>query len=223
MNIYLCTVVANRWDTFQQLLRAVVALEPAPAALCVYDWNSTDADLQTALIAAGCPYKYYKHNYDEPLNRAAARNKAFALAAADPDDIVFFVDCDMVVPPDFVSRIQAAVCPGRAYFPVCYSLYRDRPQSVFGSGPQHSPGRSKAHGWWRHAGRGNCGFVARDFTELGGWATKYGARYGKEDDDIFTRASKKLTAFRDEVPGFFHLWHPKLQEPSNVSMKKRRR
>jgi glycosyltransferase involved in cell wall biosynthesis len=222
MNIYLCTVVANRWNTFQHLLQSVTKLDPPPAALCVYDWNSSDIDLQAELAKTKCAYKYGKHNYDEPLNRAAARNKVFALSAAEPDAVVFFVDCDMVLPADFIGRIAAAVRPGQAYFPVCYSLYYGRPQSVFGSGPQHKPGRSKAHGWWRYAGRGNCGFVVRDFTNLGGWDTKYGARYGKEDDDIFTRANNKLSVLREEVPGFFHLWHPKLQEPSNVRIKRKR-
>jgi len=217
MNLYLCTVVANRWNTFRHLLQSVANLLEQPAALCVYDWHSTDVDLLTTLGQSNCPYRYGRHNYVEPINRSLARNKAFALSAAEPDDLVFFIDCDMLVPPDFIARIRNNVQLGQAYFPVCYSLYRDRPQSVYGNGPQHNPGRSKAHGWWRHAGRGNCGFIVQDFTQLGGWDTKYGARYGKEDDDIFTRANQSLKVVREEVPAFFHQWHPRLPEPVNIS------
>lgn len=220
MTLYFCTAVSNRWTTFEQLLASFKKMGDAGSVLCVYDWHSSDVDLNDKLQRAAINHVYGRHDLGEPINRAAARNKAFSLSNAKPDDRVFFVDCDMVIPEDFARRIRSIVLSGTAYFPVCYSLYKNRPREINGSGPQHTPGRSAANGWWRYAGRGNCGFVVKDFCDIGGWNVSYGARYGKEDDDIFTRANKLLTVFREEVPGFFHLWHPKLAEPINHSRRR---
>lgn len=220
MTLYFCTAILNRWSTFKHLLSSFEKMNDSDSVMCLYDWNSTDIDLKAQLAAAKINYVYGKHDIAEPINRAAARNKAFSLSNAKTDDIIFFVDCDMVLPEDFALRVKKTVAVGTAYFPVCYSLYKNRPREINGSGPQHSPGRSTANGWWRYAGRGNCGFVVKDFCGIGGWNVSYGARYGKEDDDIFTKSNKLLKVVREEVPGFFHLWHPKLSEPINHSRRR---
>ncbi len=213
-----CTAVYNRRENFEILLNSFLSLRKLPGnardVLCVYDWDGGLNDINEIDGLA-----YQAGNQDGPINRAAARNHALAIAKAAADELVFFVDCDMVLPADFSDRIRYFVKPGHAYFPVCYSLYRGAPMVVKGHGPAHEPGKSGANGWWRESGRGNCGFVFSDFLGIGGWdGARWGTNYGREDDDVFWRAKAKLTIHRDWAQNFFHQWHPRVAEPQNPSV-----
>ena len=60
--------------------------------------------------------------------------------------------------------------------------------------------------WWRHEGLGTC-FVTRDlFARAGRWP-EYKS-WGKEDDHFYDRVRALGAVVRDEVPGYFHQWHP---------------
>lgn len=215
-----CTAVHNRRANFQIMLHSFLQLRSLPQnardMLCVYDWDGALNDINEidgVAYAAGAE--------TGPINRAESRNRAFAILNKSPDDLVFFVDCDMVLPADFSDRVRRFVKPGHVYFPVCYSLYKNAPMVVKGSGPDHYPGQSGANGWWREAGRGNCGFVVRDFMALGGWdGAKFGTNYGREDDDVFWRAKARFTVHREWTQNFFHQWHPRGTEPQNPSVKR---
>ena len=221
--IHYCTVVHNRWDTFYGLLNSFLGLHALPEnatdCLNVYDWDGAGKDIYSTW-----PQHVRCRTGHETgrINRAHGRNQALALAQPAPDDLVFFVDCDMVLPPDFSERVRRHVFPGQAYFPICYSLYQGAPPEITGDGqPYRRALGSKANGWWRESGRGNCGFVASDFSALGGWdGARWGDRYGREDDDVYWRATNMLEVVRECVPGFFHQWHPKVSEPTNPSTKR---
>lgn len=214
-----CTAVYNRRANFEVLLDSYLAMRAAPNnahdLLCVYDW---DGGLNDINDIDGVAYK--AGNETGPINRAEARNRAaLGIAKIKPDELVFFVDCDMVLPTDFSDRVRRFVAPGHAYFPVCYSLYRNSPMVIKGFGPPNEPGKSGANGWWRESGRGNCGFVLSDFVGIGGWdGDRWGTNYGREDDDVFWRAKAKLTIHREWTQNFFHQWHPRVAEPQNPSV-----
>ena len=216
-----CTAVFNRRETFDGLLNSFLTLHAQPEnnedLLCVYDWNGGLNDINERAL----PGVVYGAGAETGwINRAEARNRAFALASPTPDDLVFFVDCDMILPTNFSALVRRYVKPGHAYFPVLYSLYKGAPMVVKGSGPPHQPGNSGANGWWRETSRGNCGFVARDFIAIGRWdGERFGTKYGREDDDMFVRAQAVLHVFRGWTNGFFHQWHPRLPEPQNPSLK----
>jgi hypothetical protein len=221
--IHYCTVVYDRWDTFKLLAESFVQLAAQPGnepdRLWVYDWNSGGKDIYSSWpdTIQFCGGGQIGH-----INRAAGR--AMAMQCADPklDELVFFVDCDMVLPSDFSERVRKWVKPGAAYFPVCYSLYRGAPMVVKSDGPPWSPGSGSANGWWRESGRGNCGFTAADVITVGGWdGARWGTGYGREDDDLFWRAMNKLRVHRERVPGFFHQWHPRVNEKQNPSTRKK--
>lgn len=219
--VFYCTAVYNRWETFQLLLNSFTRLQARDGnqddRLCVYDWNGDHKDIYPAAPAV----IYQPGNELGHINRAAARNQAFQRCQAADDDLVFFVDCDMVLPEDFSMRVRAHVRPGHAYFPVCYSLYRDAPLEERGDGPPYHRNGSSANGWWRDSGYGNCGFTAADFRTIGGWdGQRFGTRYGREDDDIYWRAFSLCELHRERVPGFFHQWHPKPPEQQNPSIRK---
>lgn len=218
--IHYCTVVFNRWDTFRGLAASFTRLKPVTGAesdrLVVYDWNGSGKDIYSQF---GRDIVFNAGNEQGHINRAAGRMRAMAAANPFLDDLVFFVDCDMVLPPDFSERVRQHVKPGHAYFPICYSLYRDAPMVVTSDGQQYLrvPG-SDANGWWRENGRGNCGFVLADLMRIGGWdGARWGTRYGREDDDVFWRATQKLAVVRERVPDFFHQWHPQTKEARNPS------
>lgn len=218
--LFYCTAVYNRWSTFAGLLASFMAQHAVDEEnyLCVYDWDGAGKDINArppqVLYGAG------KHVGN--INRAQARNESFALIPAPrPEDLVFFVDCDMVLPLAFSRRVRNNVRPGRVYFPVCYSLYRDAPMEINGDGPPFHKNGSNANGWWRDSGRGNCGFTVADFQKLGGWdGARFGTRYGREDDDCFWRSVAQYEVYRERVPGFFHQWHDRAPEQQNPSMKK---
>lgn len=222
--IHYCTAVYNRWDTFGVLLESFLALAAQPGnetdRLQVYDWDGSGIDIYPAVSSSVRFYQGHEHGH---INRAHARNQAMRLAQPFSDDLVFFLDCDMVLPPDFSDRVRIHVKTGQAYFPICYSLYEGAPMVVTTDGqPYRRAAGSPANGWWRESGRGNCGFVAEDFYELGGWnGERWGTRYGREDDDVYWRAFQTMEVVRERVPGFFHQWHPKPPEAQNPSTKRK--
>lgn len=213
-----CTAVYNRRENFEVLLASFLAMRTLPQnaqdVLCVYDWDGGLNDINEIDGVA-----YAAGDETGPINRAESRNRAFGIIDKGLDELVFFVDCDMVLPADFSDRVRRFVSPGNVYFPVCYSLYQGAPMAVKGCGYPHNPGKSGANGWWREAGRGNCGFVVKDFLALGGWdGQRFGTNYGREDDDVFWRAKAKFTVHREWTQNFFHQWHPRVVEPQNPSV-----
>ena len=219
--IHYCTVVYERWETFRLLMATFVQMAAQPGnetdSLCVYSWGGKDINAAWPDNVKFCPGPERGH-----INRAAGRNKAMQCADAESADLVFFVDCDMVLPLDFSARVRANVRPGHVYFPICYSLYKGAPMVVTTDGAPYRrvPG-TKANGWWRESGRGNCGFVVEDFHSIGGWdGERWSTRYGREDDDIYKRANAQYEIHRERVPGFFHQWHTKLPEEQNPSTRK---
>lgn len=229
--VYFCTVVHNRWDNFKRLLFSFLSMHDTQARLAVYDWASTDhppinSQKDFLAVAGGCPennsifYGVQSAASEQNINRSATRNTAFKIANPAPSDIVFFIDCDMVVPPTMAAHIRQIIKPGVAYFPIPYSLYQDCPAVVNGSGPPHTRGESSANGWWRHTSSGNCAFLVKDFqATIGEWDERFGDKYGREDDDIHWRAKQSLEVIRDCVDGFFHHWHPAKPEPQNPRLK----
>lgn len=229
--VYFCTVVHNRWENFKRLFASFLTMNDAHAHLSVYDWASTDHAPITSqkdfeAIAGGWPsnngvlYGVFTTASGQNINRSATRNTAFSLANPAPSDIVFFVDCDMVVPPTMAAHVREIIKPGVAYFPVPYSLYKDCPAVVNGSGPPHVRGDTTANGWWRETSSGNCAFLVKDFQEtVGKWDERFGDKYGREDDDMHWRAKQTMTVVRDRMDGFFHHWHPAKNEPQNPRLK----
>lgn len=222
--VFYLTAVYQRWDStfgpfFSSFLRLAEQAGNETDRLVILDWDGSGKDI----YSTGGSVQYVNAQQAGHINRAQARNLALHAAQPHVDDLVFFVDCDMVLPTDFSRRVRQNVRPDQAYFPICYSLYRGASCVIKGNGPSHHPGphKSGANGWWREAGHGNCGFVYQTFRDvLGGWdGERFGTRYGREDDDIYWRAKERLTVFRERVPGFFHQWHPRVKEGQNPSMK----
>jgi len=167
--IVFCTSVKDRAATCVPLLQALGKLPATAFRLNLLDWHSTDYDYARAVRSLPYRVDLSQGPATEDYNRALGRTLAYAIRPSAPEDIVFFLDADMLVPPDFCATIASHVARGRCYFPICYSLYEGKSPCVhLDRRPQH-PRWREANGWWRKAGYGNCGFVAADYVALGGW------------------------------------------------------
>lgn len=226
-HVYFCVVVHNRWENLTRLARTFSLQNYYNTTLCIYDWNSTDHPLiETAddfFNISGAPrgskYRYGFEPNPDNFGVTIGKNKAFDMTRANPADVVFFIDSDVVIPPNMARRIAEVVRPGVAYFPIFYSLYKNCPAVVNGNGPEHHRSDSTANGWWRKTSFGNCGFTAKDFVDIGKWDERFGDRYGRDDDDLHWRAEQKLQVFRENLAGFFHFWHPQSRAKQNPRLR----
>ncbi|MBS0207959.1 MAG: glycosyltransferase [Planctomycetes bacterium] len=184
-----CLSLRNRANNF---INALTLLDEAADTICevvIADFGSDDLDLANVLKATRLPSKIVA--VPMPFNRSRGLNAAAAVASGE---ILFFLDADILVPKDICASVRRHAQPGRAYFPICYSLRQ-------GSSPNQS-----APGWWRTEGFGLCGFHRTDFEKLR-WDESF-TTWGGEDNDLFRRAAKALKIERSRCPGLFHLWHP---------------
>lgn len=156
--------------------------------LVITDWKSDDWPLNEWLdhTVTGLPVKHVMLEGDH-FSRGRGLNEA---AKAAKGDVLFFVDADSLLNADVIRNGLRYVQEGRAYFPICYSF----------SDPDHRTG------WWRDAGYGNCMVSRSMFETVKGWPEYY--KWGKEDDDFKDRLSENYEIAREEVPGFYHQWHP---------------
>ena len=155
--------------------------------LIVADWHSDDWPLETWLPGAAAPLALRIVQIEGAFCKGRGLNAA---AAAASGDTLFFIDADALLCTELFTSGLAHVQQGHAYFPVLYSF--------------HDAGHTT--GWWRHEGYGHCMLTRAMFERAGGWP-EYQS-WGREDDDFAARVGAFAHVVRDEVPGFFHQWHP---------------
>ena len=140
---------------------------------------------------------------------------ADAASAGERDEVVFAVDTDMELPPDFVSTILARVVPGRRVFvPVCFSFHQGRSRDTLVAAakakgvPWNRPQHLYGQGWWRSEGSGMMAAYLSDLIAVGSYDETI-TGYGTEDTDLMTRFEKAgYQVYRSKEPFYYHLWHP---------------
>lgn len=163
--------------TLPACLDAVTAGAPAGAEIIVVDDGSTDA---TAEIGAR-----YGRVVSHGVNRgtSAARNTGWREARGD---VVVFVDADVVVRPDAIPRLLAAL--------------EATPDALGANGALAARGGTGAAGWYanvsihyQHLLHGDrvasaftslCALRRSTLVEMGGWEDRWHGRYA---DDVVTR------------------------------------
>lgn len=199
-----CTAVKNRAESLYRLCGFLEKLEDPHFELVIADFASTDANLVEKLRPFQFPIQVvYLTGF---FNRSRGLNQAAAAVAGDDKDLLFFIDVDMYVAPDFNRRVRQHVKPGQCWFPICYSLHKGKPIAVYKNTKQPKRG----NGWWRVEGHGMCGFTCGDFRNKVRWNEQIGRTYGKEDGDMTRQAGRAgLRRLRENCDGLFHIWHPK--------------
>jgi len=196
--ISICITVKNRsrvrvgdheLNLFPNCIRSIAeTTENLPCELVVCDWGSSDWPLEEWIYKVGQKMPVKVITAEGYFNRGRGCNMA---AESSSGDILFFVDADALFSSnDVFERGFKHIAEGIAYFPVLFS-YSDL---------------SHKSGWWRHKGYGHC-MVSREMFRLSGGWPEYD-RWGKEDTHFYDRIKGVVPIAREEVPGFFHQWHP---------------
>jgi hypothetical protein len=203
--IFLCCTVKNRAGNLKRLCKSLNSMKNAGACrLIVADFASTDADMRVVLRSLKLPSTLVMLD-NVPFNRSQGLNYAARYSEAKPGEILFFIDVDMLVPENFPTLLRTKIGRGRAWFPICYSLHRNKPAIV----KKNSRKPKLANGWWRDTGKGMCGFICTDFNKTGRWNERIGITWGAEDGEIARRTvANKIVMGRDRCDGLFHVWHP---------------
>ncbi|KAH3732263.1 beta-1,4-N-acetylgalactosaminyltransferase 3 [Pelomyxa schiedti] len=135
------------------------------------------------------------------LRAGALRSALEYLNVHHPDSIMFAIDVDMLIPPNFVNLILNKVVKGRNFFaPVPWSLYEGMPVTM-----------DEGSGWWRETGYGNVGFFVSDGIAHEAYVQDINKHdWGSEDEHLVQlMTSFGLRLNREHVPWFIHVWHPK--------------
>lgn len=153
-----------------------------------------------------------------PVFDSFARALALEIGAAQvkdgEEDLLFFVDVDMVFNRATLERIRVNTIRGRqAYFPIVFSefepatVYRDQGLSV---APNHFL-INQDTGYWRQYGFGIVSLYKSDLRRVGGFDTSIRG-WGKEDVDLYDKfvasmAANNVSVFRAADPNLVHVFH----------------
>jgi glycosyltransferase involved in cell wall biosynthesis len=155
--------------------------------LVVADWESDDWPLGEWLRNAAAPIPSRVISLQGTFSRGRGRNAA---AAAAEGSALLFLDADSLLCPLLLESGLRYLHEGKAFFPIVYTFNE----------PEHRTG------WWRDQGYGNCLVTRLMLERAGGWPDY--EMWGKEDEEFFERISVVVPVVREEVPGFYHQWHP---------------
>ncbi|KAL1139748.1 hypothetical protein AAG570_006725 [Ranatra chinensis] len=141
-----------------------------------------------------------------------ARAKALQVGAShveDPDDLLFFIDVDVIFRSNVLYRIRSQTVRGKqVYFPIVFSEFD--PQIVYNksTSPNHFLINNNA-GFWRQYGFGIASVYKSDLIKVGGFNTSIKG-WGKEDVDLFDKfiaSAHNLTIFRSVDRDLVHVFH----------------
>lgn len=141
---------------------------------------------EVVLVDYGCPQgagewaksthpsvKVVYHDADSGFSASKARNLGAQAVVAD---WIFFVDCDILIAPDFVAYLRSRLTECRYY-------------------------RAEEHGRNERVAYGSFVVLRDDFTRVGGYDEMYRG-WGCEDDDVFFRLTSIGTRL-SEFPSRF--------------------
>lgn len=146
---------------------------------------------------------------DDLFARALALHMGAEQVGPPPDDLLFFVDVDMLWTAAFLDRVRLNTIRGKSvYFPIVYSEYD--PVVVYGrtSSPNHFLVNQDS-GYWRQYGFGIVAVYKSDLMAAGGLNTTIQG-WGNEDVDLFEKfvRARPATIFRAADPDLVHVYHP---------------
>ncbi|GLG95693.1 Hexosyltransferase, partial [Gryllus bimaculatus] len=158
------------------------------------------------------------------VNEQFARAMALEMGAAQcaEDDLMFFIDVDMVFTSSALHRIRTNTIQGKqVYFPIVYSEFDPTvvyKTAGFSTSPNHFL-VNRDSGYWRQFGFGIASMYKSDLKRVGGFDISIHG-WGKEDVELFDKfvaAAKNITIFRAADPSLVHVFHivdcdPKLDE-----------
>lgn len=196
--ISFCTTVKNRSRVevegrelllFPNCVRSIQQAVPRnlECELVVTDWQSDDWPLHEWISETAAPIPITLIEAHGPFSRGRGLNIA---AHAAKGDLLFFLDADALLSLDLVEACVSHANADRAYFPILFSF----------DDPAHLSGH------WVDFGYGHCALKTKLFQRTAGWP-EYKS-WGGEDDDFYADVAARASVRREQVPGFYHQWHP---------------
>lgn len=211
-------------------------LDPALFEVVVVN-DGSDPAPYAQLVAAAYPFAFRFDSLPENRGRAAARNRAVALAAGE---LVCFLDSDVLAEPRLLERHLAfhdgregpAVLIGKRYegdWAVLAAALDGAPLTHELARPTHEdfrfrvPGRDESpQEWlagapWVFALTNNVSLPRQAVLDAGGFDEAYGTRWGFEDTDLALRVHRVLgdAAFGyDPLAAGFHV--PAVRDLANL-------
>lgn len=198
MMLSICITVKNRSRVevgsetlylFPNCIRSITeSISPdVPCEIVVTDWGSNDWPLEDWLRAYANPIPVQIIHLEGSFSRGKGLNEAARVAKGN---YLFFADADLLLSPELIDKGIQSLKGNKAFFPVVYSF----------EGHEHQMG------WWRYEGFGNCMITKDMFYQVNGWPEF--KIWGKEDDDFYSKIKLVAEVVREEVPFFYHQWHP---------------
>mmetsp|Transcript_15235 Transcript_15235/g.35111 ORF Transcript_15235/g.35111 Transcript_15235/m.35111 type:complete len:813 (+) Transcript_15235:81-2519(+) len=144
------------------------------------------------------------------FSRAKAVNALHREAYHEDTSALAVIDVDLAIESKFLRNALTYPFPkASAYFPIMFSAYDPKSVKLVDKFiPNNSRYRfSNHHGHWRKFSFGMYVIAGSDAPHLSMDENFVG--WGGEDNDFFSRVSKRLHIIRLHETGLTHVWHPK--------------
>ncbi|XP_018579421.1 chondroitin sulfate synthase 1-like [Anoplophora glabripennis] len=213
--------LSGRFDTFRRFLRTyedVCLKEKEYSRLYVVLYRNDDSPTdfeKTARLLEDVSRKYDDSEIRViRSNDTFARGKALQLGvnALSDEELLLFIDVDMVFDRKSLERVRRNAARGRAiYFPIVYSLYDPALSNKSYTDADHEAFTSdcidEETGFWRQFGFGIVGLYKSDYLALGGFNLMISG-WGYEDVTFYDNAVKSgLRIARSVDPDLVHVFH----------------
>ena len=147
------------------------------------------------------------HLHTRPKGEPFSRGVGLQIGAKlfGPNDLLFFIDVDISVTRDLLSRVRTLVQMNESvYLPIVFSEYNP----AFSCHQPNCPAISDGSGYWRQYGFGIAAMYGSELDQAGGFDTSIQG-WGKEDVDLCEKLVKSgVTIMRSPEPSLIHKFHP---------------
>lgn len=207
--------LSGRYEIFQRFLQnyediCLTSDEKTSLLIVLYQQKSENTFNKTIDLIEQLKYKYRSANIEVlPISGDFSRARALDLGASrmQADDLMLFIDVDIVFTSSALNRIRLNTLSGRRiYFPIVFSQYD--PKVVYGDArKQDKFSINEISGHWRQYGFGIVSLYKRDYRAVGGLDLSIQG-WGKEDVEFFEKAVKSdLDVFRAADRHLVHVYH----------------
>lgn len=207
--------LSGRYEIFQRFLKnyediCLTVDEKTSLLVVLYPHKDENSFNKTIDLIEQLKYKYSSVSIDVlPISGEFSRARALdtGVSKLQSDDLMLFIDVDIVFTNSALNRIRLNTLLGRRiYFPIVFSQYN--PQVVYGeAGKQDRFTINEISGHWRQYGFGIVSLYKRDYVAIGGLDLSIQG-WGKEDVEFYEKAVKSdLDVFRAADRHLVHVYH----------------
>lgn len=207
--------LSGRYEIFQRFLQnyediCLTSDEKTSLLIVLYQHKSENTFNKTIDLIEQLKYKYRSANIEVlSISGDFSRARALDLGASkmQADDLLLFIDVDIVFTSSALNRIRLNTLSGRRiYFPIVFSQYD--PKVIYGdTRKQDKFTINEISGHWRQYGFGIVSLYKSDYRAVGGLDLSIQG-WGKEDVEFFEKAVKSdFDVFRAADRHLVHVYH----------------